>query len=39
MDPIDFHSMEGRKKTMEVNGVHQLFGYQQNIILKTFFLC
>jgi len=25
VDPIDFHSME--KSTMEVNGLHQLFGY------------
>jgi len=34
--PIDFHSMEKKKNLMEVNRVHQLFGYTdilQNIIV------
>jgi len=35
MVPIDFHSMDKKKKTIETSGVHQLFGY--DILQYTFF--
>jgi len=35
LDPIDLY---GGKNTMEVNGVHQLFGYNTDI-LQNIFVC